>query len=48
MGKVQDATFRTHLFRIERAPLESLFEFCAMFLRSSVLLREWVSELAAA
>jgi hypothetical protein len=46
-GKVQDATFRTHLLRVEGAPLESLFEFCAMFLRSAVLLDEWVSELAA-
>lgn len=45
-GKVQDATFRTHLFRIEGAPLHSMFAFCEMFFRSRVLLREWVDELA--
>ena len=44
-GKVQDATIRTHLFRIERAPFVSLFSFCEMFLRSRVLLSEWLNEL---
>ncbi|MDI6653684.1 hypothetical protein QMA67_12160 [Gluconobacter japonicus] len=44
-GKVQDATFRTHLFRIEKAPFVSLFTFCEMFLESKVLLSEWLNEL---
>lgn len=44
-GKVYDATFRTHLFRIERAPFQALFSFCEMFLRSRVLLGEWLNEL---
>ncbi len=30
-GKVQDASFRTHLFRIERTPFVSLFSFCGCF-----------------
>jgi hypothetical protein len=44
-GKVQDATFRTHLFRIECAPFLALFTFCEIFLRSRVLLSEWFNEL---
>lgn len=44
-GKVQDASFRTHLFRIERTPFVSLFSFCGMFLESKVLLSEWLNEL---
>lgn len=44
-GKVQDATFRTHLFRIEKTPFVSLFSFCEMFLESKVLFSEWLNEL---
>lgn len=44
-GKVQDATFRTHLFRIEATPYVSLFSFCEMFLQSTVLLNEWLADL---
>ncbi|GHE04180.1 hypothetical protein GCM10008024_30330 [Allgaiera indica] len=44
-GKVQDATFRTHLFRIEAIPFVSLFSFCEMFLQSRVLLSEWLTDL---
>lgn len=40
-GHVQNATFRTHLFRIEKAPFLSLFEFCEMFFKSKTLFREW-------
>lgn len=47
-GKVQDATFRTHLLRIEGTPFVSLFAFCEMFLESKILLSEWLSELVAA
>lgn len=44
-GKVQDASFRTHLFRIERIPFVSVFSFCGLFLESKVLLSEWFNEL---
>jgi hypothetical protein len=47
-GKVQDASFRTHLFRIEQTPFVSLFSFCGMFLESKVLLSEWFNELVRA
>jgi len=46
-GKVQDATFRTHLLRIEGTPFVSLFAFCEMFLESKILLSEWLNELVA-
>ena len=46
-GKVQDASFRTHLFRIEGIPFLSLFAFCEMFLESKILLSEWLNELGA-
>jgi hypothetical protein len=44
-GKVVDASFRTHLFRIENARFLSLFQFCEMFFRSRMLVSEWVQEL---
>jgi len=44
-GKVVDATCRTHLFRIEQASFVALFSFCEMFLRSRVLLSEWLNDL---
>jgi hypothetical protein len=40
-GKVQDATFRTHLFRADDVPLRLLVPVMASFLRSTQLLREW-------
>ncbi|MGM5053293.1 hypothetical protein ACD589_00445 [Rhizobium sp. 814_E9_N1_1] len=46
-GKVQDATLRTHLLRIEETPFVSLFAFCEMFLQSKILLSEWLNELVA-
>ena len=46
-GKVQDATFRTHLLRIEGIPFVSVFAFCEMFLDSKILLSEWLNELVA-
>lgn len=39
-----DATFRTHLYRIERIPFPSLFAFAERFLLSRVLLREWIND----
>ncbi|WP_162930094.1 hypothetical protein [Pseudophaeobacter sp. EL27] len=44
-GKVQDATYRTHLLRIEGTPFVSLFGFCEMFFGSKVLFSEWITEL---
>lgn len=41
-GKVQDASVRTHLLRIERAPFASSAEFARQFFKSSVLLTEWM------
>lgn len=40
-GKVLDASFRTHLFRIEGVPFLSVFEFCEMFFNSKLLFTEW-------
>lgn len=44
-GKSADATFRTHIFRVEEIPFLSLFSYCSMFFRSKVLLNEWISAL---
>ncbi|WP_404542954.1 hypothetical protein [Bradyrhizobium sp. USDA 223] len=44
-GKVTDASFRTHLMRIEGIPLLTLLPICAGFLRSTSLLREWFKDL---
>lgn len=44
-GKVTDASFRTHLMRIEGIPLLTLLPICAGFLGSESLLREWISDL---
>ena len=41
-GKAQNATFRTHLYRIEGVPFPALFTFAQMFLRSRVLCDEWI------
>lgn len=46
-GKVVDASFRTHLFRIEQASFMSMFDFCRVFLRSQLLIGEWIQELMA-
>ena len=46
-GKAQDATFRTHIFRIENIPFVTLFSFCEMFIQSRTLLGEWLNELAS-
>lgn len=43
-GKVVDATCRTHLFRIEEVPFNSVLEFARMFFKSSVLLSEWYAD----
>lgn len=42
-GKVRDATFRTHLLRVEDVPFPALFGFAQMFFASQILFREWVA-----
>jgi hypothetical protein len=44
-GKVTDATFRTHVLRIEEVPLSGAFSFSRMFFRSETLLDELVAGL---
>lgn len=44
-SKVRDATYRTHLYRIEDIPFPALFTFAGMFFRSQVLLGEWIADL---
>jgi hypothetical protein len=44
-GKVTNASFRTHLMRIEGIPLMTLLPICADFLKSETLLREWAGDL---
>lgn len=40
--KVSDASFRTHLLRIEKVPFNSIFEFSRMFFKSKELVNEWL------
>jgi hypothetical protein len=47
-GKVCDATYRTHLYRIEDISFPALFVFANMFLKSGVLLGEWLADLGLA
>jgi len=42
---VESATFRTHLFRIESIPLDTLFVYASMFFRSQSLLAEWFANI---
>ncbi len=44
-GKVQNATIRTHLFRIENVPLKLLVPVAWTFLRSEQLLSEWEGDM---
>ncbi len=43
-NRVTDATFRTHLFRIEQIPLTIVLPYCLMFFQSKSLTGEWVSD----
>lgn len=43
-GKITDASFRTHLFRIDDAHLRTVLQIAEYFLQSKVLLKEWFSE----
>lgn len=42
--RVEDATFRTHLFRIENIPLKSVFLFVISFFQSKTLINDWVND----
>lgn len=42
--KVEDATFRTHLLRIENIPLKSIFLFVLIFFQSKTLICDWFSD----
>lgn len=44
-GKAWDATYRTHLYRIENIPFASVFGFASMFFRSRVLFRQWAGDI---
>jgi hypothetical protein len=44
-GKVRDATYRTHLVRVEDVPFPAVFSFAEMFLKSRHLLGEWFADL---
>ena len=46
-GKVLDATYRTHLYRVEDVPFPALFGFAELFLSSKVLVGEWLTETLA-
>lgn len=40
-GKVADASFRTHLLRVENINFSDLFAFAYSFLKSKTLVDEW-------
>ena len=44
-GMVVDATFRTHILRMEKVPFTDLFQLAADFLDSKTLYWEWVNDL---
>ena len=44
LGKVENANFRSHLFRIERIPFESIIAYVMMFLKSDYLKVEWLND----
>lgn len=44
-GRAWDATYRTHLYRIEDIPFAALFSIAPMFFRSQVLIAEWFQDL---
>lgn len=46
-GRVCDATFRTHLFRIEHAPLKSILPLSEMFFLSKALVNDWTCDMFA-
>lgn len=43
-GRVEDASVRTHLLRVEGVPFAAIAEFARQFFHSSVLLQEWIQD----
>lgn len=43
-GRVVDATFRTHLLRLESVPFKTLVYLTSLFFESQTLTREWLTE----
>jgi hypothetical protein len=43
-GRVEDASVRTHLLRVEGVPFAATVEFARQFFHSSVLMAEWVRD----
>ena len=43
-SKIEDATFRSHLLRIENVPLKSIFLFVLVFFQSKTLVSDWFSD----
>jgi len=43
-GKVVDANCRTHLFRVDDAPLRTLLPIAQQFFRSECLVEEWIRD----
>lgn len=43
-SRTEDATFRTHLLRIEKIPLKSIFLFAIAFFQSKTLIRDWFKD----
>lgn len=42
--RIQDATTRTHLLRVENVPFKTLFKFADSFFRSKTLVSEWLQD----
>lgn len=43
-GRVVDATFRTHLLRLENVPFKTLIYLENLFFESQYLTKEWLTE----
>lgn len=43
-NKTSDATYRTHLLRVENIPFKSLFAYVSYFLKSQTLMQEWFKD----
>ena len=43
-SKVEDASFRTHILRIENVPLRSIFLFSVTFFQSKTLINNWFAD----
>lgn len=43
-GRVEDASYRTHLFRIEKIPFSALLAYVVMFFDSKIMTAEWIAD----